>query len=112
MHGDASAAADEAQRGYEDFQGVNPKWAWEFAILRARAQYRQGKYEEMLKNLSLVQTPAYGELSIKTRWLEGLAYTSLAKLPEAEQKFVEAEGLCAGSESRVCGNVKIGRAHV
>jgi CHAT domain-containing protein/Flp pilus assembly protein TadD len=104
-HGDVSAAADEAERDYADFQAVSPKWAWEFAILRARTQYRQGKYEEMLKNLSLAQTPPSDELAIKGRWLEGLAYTSLARFQEAEQKFAQAEGVCAGSESRVCGNV-------
>ncbi len=105
MHGDLATAADEADRGYSAFQGVNVKWAWEFAILRARAQYRQGKYEEMLTGLSLLQTPPSGELAIKRRWLEGLAHTSLARFKEAEQEFSEAEGLCAGSESRVCGNV-------
>jgi CHAT domain-containing protein/Tfp pilus assembly protein PilF len=105
VQGDVNAAAKEAEWGYTDFQALDPKWAWEFSILRARSQYRQGKYEEMLKSLSLVQTPPSDELGIKKRWLEGLAYTSLAKFQEAEQKFAQAEGLCADSESRVCGNV-------
>ena len=55
-HGNAAEAADEAQKGYDEFRNSSPKWSWEFAILRARALYRLGKYEEALKSLSSVPT--------------------------------------------------------
>jgi CHAT domain-containing protein len=105
-HGDASAAAAAAQKGYNDFKNVSTKWSWEFTILRARALYRQGEYEGVLKTLSSVPTlPPSGELAIKKPWLEGLAYTSMSNFREAEQKFTEAEELCAGSNSVLCADV-------
>jgi len=105
-HGDAAAAAAEAERGYNAFRSVSPKWAWEFTILRAKALYRRGEYEPVLKTLSSVPiSPPSSELAIKKRWLEGLAYTSMGSFAEAEQKFAEAGGLCADSDSTPCADV-------
>jgi CHAT domain-containing protein len=100
------AAGAEAERGYNDFKDVGSKWSWEFAILRARALYRQGEYRQVVKVLSSVAaSPPSNELAIKKRWLEGLAYTSMGSVPEAEHSFTEADALCAVSDSDVCPDV-------
>jgi len=105
-HGDMAAAGDEAEKGYKKFHGVSPEWAWKFAILKGRALYGRGMSEEVLKMLaSEPGTPPAGELAIREQWLEGLAYTSLGKFSEAEQKLGEAEQLCAGSHVAGCGSV-------
>jgi CHAT domain-containing protein len=49
--------------------------------------------------------PPAGELSVKKRWLEGLAYTSLGRFEEADRSFRSAEGLCAVSDSLACADL-------
>jgi len=46
-----------------------------------------------------------GESAVRVLWLEGLAYTSLGKFPEAELHLDESERLCGASNSAACANV-------
>jgi hypothetical protein len=104
-HGNLAAANDEAENGYKKFHSVSPEWAWKFDFVRATVFYEQGKYERVLELLA--SEPAAlptGDPSVRKRWLEGLAYTSLGNLNEAERKFADAEGLCAGSDSDACAS--------
>ncbi|HEY6769316.1 MAG TPA: CHAT domain-containing tetratricopeptide repeat protein [Candidatus Sulfotelmatobacter sp.] len=109
-HGNMAAAADEAQMGYEKFHSVGAEWAWKFTILKARVLYRRGMNEEVLKVLaSEPAAPPSGELAVqRLRW-EGLAYVSLHRFLEAEQKFGEAELMCRASDSPDCAAVIYGR---
>jgi CHAT domain-containing protein len=104
--GDMVAATSEAEKGYKDFHAAGPQWAWKFIILRARIRYRQGMNDEVLNVLaSEPDAPPAGELTVqKLRW-EGLAYVSLRKFPEAEQKLGEAERICATSAYPDCARV-------
>ncbi|HXM62275.1 MAG TPA: CHAT domain-containing protein [Terriglobales bacterium] len=104
--GDAVAAALEAEKGYEDFSASGPEWAWRFTILKAWALHSRGLDDQVLKLLSSdLVPPPIGELSVqKLRW-EGIAYASLHKFPDAEQKFGEAERICAGSGYPACADV-------
>jgi CHAT domain-containing protein/Tfp pilus assembly protein PilF len=105
-HGNLAAANDEAENGYKKFHSVSPEWAWKFDFVRATVFYEQGKYESVLELLA--SEPAAlptGDPSVRKRWLEGLAYTSLGNLNEAERKFADAEGLCAGSDSDACARL-------
>jgi CHAT domain-containing protein len=105
-HGDANAAAAEAERGYETYRNIDLKWSWEFAILRAKAFYRQAKYEAVLSSLSSIPTlPPPGDLAVRKRWLEALAFISMGNSSEAEKKFEEAQLLCSASNSEPCGDV-------
>ncbi len=104
------SAASEAERGYKEFHGISPEWAWKFTIIRANALYRQGMYEKAIKLMaSEPARPSSGEMAVKVRWLEGLAYLSLGNLTEAEQKFGEADRLCLGLESAACADVDSAR---
>src|SRR6202167_6797776 len=104
--GDAVAAALEAEKGYEDFSASGPEWAWRFTILKAWALHSRGLDDQVLELLSSdLVPPPIGELSVqKLRW-EGIAYASLHKFPDAEQKFGEAERICAGSGYPACADV-------
>ncbi len=104
--GDTVAAASEAEKGYKDFHTMSPEWAWRFAILRAWALHSRGLNDDLLKLLSSeVVPPPNAELSVqKLRW-EGVAFASLHKFPEAEQKFGEAERICAASSYPACADV-------
>ena len=105
QHGDLVRAQQEAQRGYENFRG-SPEWAWKFTIFKARILYVRGMYEGVLEQLSSEPSklPA-GELSVQKRRFEGMAYVSLHRFAEAEQKFGEAEGMCAVSTYPTCADV-------
>lgn len=104
--GDMTAAAAEAEKGYRDFHSSGPEWAWKFTILRARALRSSGLNDQALELLASEPTsPPSDELAIqKLRW-EGLVYVSLHNFPEAEQKFAEADRICAGSDYSVCADV-------
>ena len=111
--GDMAAAASQAERGYEEFHSTNPEWAWKFIIVRASALYRQGLYEKALKLMaSEPSRPSSGEMAIKVRWLEGLAYTSLGSFAEAEQEFEAADRLCVGLDSAACADVDSARGNL
>jgi len=104
--GQATAAADEAERGYKKFHTLSAEWAWRFTILRATALHDRGMDEEMLKLIASEPTPVpSGELAIKKRRLEGQAYSSLHRFVEAEQRFDEAEQLCTLSDYLACADV-------
>ena len=105
-HEDFDTGALEAEAGYKEFHNLSAEWAWKFTILKARAQYQRGMYEEVLSLLASEPTlmPA-GELAVqKLRW-EVLSLASLRRFAEAEQRFNQAERLCLTSDSRACTDI-------
>jgi CHAT domain-containing protein/Flp pilus assembly protein TadD len=104
--GDAAAAASEAEKGYKDFYPAGPEWAWKFTILRARILYQRSMNDEVLKLLASEPSPLPpGELTVqKLRW-QSLAYASMHRFPEAEQKLSEAERFCAALADAACADV-------
>jgi tetratricopeptide (TPR) repeat protein len=104
--GDTATAAAEAEKGYKDFHTAGPEWAWKFTILKARILYRRSMNEEVLKLLASEPAPLpHGELTVqKLRW-QGLAYASMHRFSEAEQRLLEAEQLCVAPASPACADV-------
>lgn len=99
-------ADKEAQEGYARFHTLSPEWAWKFDILRARAIYRQGKYDEVITALEAESgEPPTFELKIRKKWVEGYAYASLYKFSAAEREFNEANDLCGSTLSSPCTDV-------
>jgi CHAT domain-containing protein/Tfp pilus assembly protein PilF len=108
--GDAIAASKKAQAGYERYHETSAEWDWKFTILKARALHRSGKYNEALALLTTEPgEPPTAELMVRKKWVEGLAYTSLRKFPDAEQRFQETESLCAGKDFPACADVNSAR---
>jgi CHAT domain-containing protein/uncharacterized protein HemY len=105
QHGDLVSADKEAKKGYEDFHGSSPEWAWKFTILRARILRLEGRYDEMLRLLSADPGTPPGELEVQKLRFQGLAYTFLHRFPEAEQMFRAAEKKCAASEYPACADL-------
>jgi CHAT domain-containing protein/Tfp pilus assembly protein PilF len=104
--GDMIAASSEAERGYKDFHGISPEWAWKFTILKARVMHLRGMDSDVVKLLtSEPAPPTSGELAVqRLRW-EGLAYSSLNKFTDADQAFQGAGRLCATTDYPVCADV-------
>jgi CHAT domain-containing protein len=108
--GDMTAAAEEAAKGRKEFHSAGADWAWKFTLLEATALNREGMYDQALKLLAAEpNAPASGDLAVKKRWTEGIAYTSLRKFPDAEKTFRETEPLCEASKSSACGDVASAR---
>ena len=109
-NGDLTAATSEADLAYKEFHTSGADWAWKFTILKATALHGRGLDDEVLKLLTSEPTPGpTGELWIRKQRLEGQAYTSLHKFPEAEGKFKEAESFCARSTSLACADLVAAR---
>lgn len=108
--GDVAEAEEEAKRGYDQFHGLSAEWAWKFTLLRADALAWRGLNGRVLTLLVSEPTPpSSGELAVRKKRLEGAAYVSLQRFPEADQKFTEAERLCASLNSDVCLGVSLER---
>jgi len=104
--GDAVLAAQQAGDYYRDFHRNGPEWAWKFTILKARALYRQGKYEDVLALLASEPSPVpSAEMEVRKRWIEGLAYTALNRLDKAEATLLQTDPLCQGDRFPICGDV-------
>jgi len=96
QHGDMAALTEEAERDFKEFSRTSPEWDWQFTIMRARALYGSGRYDGALDLLvSGPASPPSGDVAVLQQRLESAIYTSMGKLPEAEQRIREAEKLCA-----------------
>ena len=103
QHGDVRKAADEAQKGYEEFHGISAEWAWQFTILRARVLNWQGLSSPALDLLTSEPTlPPSGDLDVQRHRLETVAYASEHKFPEAERELASAERLCLDPTHPAC----------
>jgi CHAT domain-containing protein len=117
-HGDMPTAEKEAERGYTEFHGINPDWAWKFTILRAKVLNRRGMYGQVMKILAAEPFPPIsGELAVQRHRLQAVALASMHNFPEAERNLAEAEQLCAveniacGDISSVRGKLEMDRSH-
>ena len=111
--GDLKGAQEEAEAGYRDFRSVGSQWAWRFRVLDAYVVYWQGRGEDVLTQLaSEPEPPSRGDLAVEMLRLEGLAYSSLHKFPEAVQEFEQAARLCAEADSAACADLARARGRL
>ena len=102
-HGDITAAADEADRGYRECHRVSPNWAWQFTVLRARILNWQGSSDRALGLLTAEPAPpSSDDLAVQRHRLETVAYAALRRFPEAERELAAAEQLCIDSSYPSC----------
>ncbi len=95
QHGDMAAVIAEAERDHREFGRSSAEWAWQFTMLRARALYRRGRYQQALDLLAAEPAPPQsGDLAVQRQRLEAFVYASLHNFPEAEQRIREAQRLC------------------
>jgi CHAT domain-containing protein len=104
--GDIVMAMKLADEGYRRFHGLGAAWAWKFTILKARALALQGMNDRALALLSSEPSPpSDGDLAVQKLRLEGVAYSSEGKFPDAERALRQADRLCANSEFATCGDI-------
>ena len=104
--GDIDVAARDAEEGYKDFHSLNAEWLWKFTLLKARVLRWRGLNDEVLALLASESTPIPSdELAIRKLRLESVAYASMHKFSESEQKLADAERLCASSHYPACAEV-------
>jgi CHAT domain-containing protein len=104
--GDTDAALEKTAKGYDEFHHLSREWAWEFTILKAKALYKQGRYEQVLATLRAEPNPPIsGEIAIKRKWMEGVALVSLQRFQGAEEALGQANRLCNGVHQDICADV-------
>jgi CHAT domain-containing protein/Tfp pilus assembly protein PilF len=106
-HGDLSQARTEATAGYQRFTGHDQKWAWKFRLLEAEILLAQGRSKDVLFLLdsSLPPQLEHSDLAIKQMTLQGTVYILLGRLRDAEQRLLDAQGLCDHLSSPLEGEV-------
>lgn len=111
LNGDLIKSQQEAERGYRRLVGANPEWASKFLLLNAQALIFRGMNEDALRVLTAKPLILRDRESIiEGLTLEGVAYTYLAKYPDADRKLAEARNLCNGAIDAVCNRVIFRRA--
>jgi CHAT domain-containing protein len=105
--GDISSAQKEAESGYAEFGSASPEWAWKFKIVRARAIYWRGMYNDVLELLeSQPPPPCCGDIAVQRYRLESVTESSLHKFQQAERYLAAAQRICAGSPSPSCADLE------
>jgi tetratricopeptide (TPR) repeat protein len=106
VRGELERSQNEAERGYQRYRDSDPRVAWTFRIVEAKAALWRGLYQKVIDLLSSVPTnPSQPDLAIPTLTLVGVANSYLHNFREAEEKLKDAEGLCSVSEHATCGDV-------
>jgi CHAT domain-containing protein/Tfp pilus assembly protein PilF len=106
LHGDLSAAQEQAEKGYRDFHGLGAEWAWRFRILEANVLMWRGLSQQVQPLLSSETTPTpAGDLTIHRRRLEALVYVYEHRFQEAESELHEAERSCTTFRYSPCAEV-------
>src|SRR5579864_1060785 len=106
LHGDLSAAQEQAEKGYRDFHGLGPDWAWRFRILEANVLMWRGLSQQVQPLLLSEATPTpAGDLTIHRRRLEALVYVYEHRFQEAESELHEAERSCTTFRDSPCAEV-------
>jgi len=105
-----AAAAEEAEKGYNEFHGVSQEWAWKFRMLQANSLLWRGLGERTLDMLASEPSPPFaGDLAVQKIRLESSAYMALGNFSKAEERLNEAERLCSISDSESCLTVTFER---
>jgi CHAT domain-containing protein len=95
IHGDLTAAHQQAQQASAQLWKQNEEWAWRFRLLDARVLLRQGRNKEVLSLLS--EAPPSNltatDISLERTVLQAWAYTSLGRHNEANQALQQAQRL-------------------
>ena len=110
FHGHLVSAQAEAEKAVERFSRED-EWVWRFRLLKADILLRRGFSEDVLTLLApqLPQSISDGDLAAKRYTLQGLAYTRLGRLPEADAVLSQAERLCQLPNSTMSGEVATAR---
>jgi CHAT domain-containing protein len=106
VRGDLEASQQEAERGYERFQGYDPKWASEFLLLKAQSLLQRGMFDATLRTLGDRNLEASGpDALIRSLTIESLALLRQQQPAMAQQKLAQAGDLCKAATLTSCGEV-------
>jgi CHAT domain-containing protein len=108
--GDLINSEKEAETGYERFLHSDPGWAPKFQLLEAEALVARGMYNDALRVLPEKRSILNDKNAvIHGLTLEGVAYTYLGKLSEADRRLTEARSLCNSETDAACDGVTFRR---
>lgn len=120
VHGYLEKCQSEAEREYRRSEHFDPVLARKFQLLEAEAMLWRGLNEDAYKVLSLSSSVRSDpEDTVRERTLEGVALDHLQRFEEAQNRFSEAERLCAEHDYASCsallrarGVMSIGRGNL
>lgn len=104
LQGYLNRSQTRAHEGYEEFLHSNPKWAWEFRILEAKAALWRGLYNDVFNTLGTL--PDFNdrpEFAVQKLTLLGVANVNIHNFSEAERLLDAATALCDHINDVNCG---------
>jgi CHAT domain-containing protein len=100
---DSEQAADQ---GYKRFLAFNPELAAKFQLLEAEATEWRGMYDNALRLLADYHpTSSYPEETVRKLAIEAFALAHQEQFAVANQRLIQAEGLCRSANYEYCSTV-------
>ena len=96
----------EAERGYSRFRLSSPDWAAKFLLLQAETLVRRGMHDGALRLLAVYQPDTrHPEETVRELAIEAEALAHQEQFSAANQRLIQAEGLCRIADYSSCGTV-------
>ena len=113
LQGKLADSQQAAEQGYEKFQASNPEWASKFQLLEAEAMEWRGMYDNALRLLADYHPASNNpEETVRKLAIEAITLAHQEQFSAANQRLIQAEGLCKSADFESCGNVLRTRAYL
>ena len=114
QHGEFDAALRQADVAAKSYQGLNPRWHWQFRILAARTQIFRGQYQDAIERLKSPLPPelANTEVAVLRQMALADAEDYAEQFSAAEADLAVAERLAAGFPPTILIQVLQARANL
>jgi CHAT domain-containing protein/tetratricopeptide (TPR) repeat protein len=109
VHGEFTAASDEASRSLKEYESKDVLWAWRFRELEARALLWQGLSGQAV---TLLDTPfpaslSNSDVSVRRLLTTAIAQVHLSQFDAAERNLACARALVSSSQPQLEGEVDL-----
>ncbi|PYU16715.1 MAG: hypothetical protein DMG37_01725 [Acidobacteria bacterium] len=112
--GKLDAAIHDADAAYAKYQSTNPEWAWRFRVQKAHMLVFRGSFAESLQLLKeeVPTSLAHSEVAVRRRMVQGLDYTYMQRMDEADTELAAAEAMASGFGPDVRGDLLQARGNL
>jgi CHAT domain-containing protein/uncharacterized protein HemY len=100
----------EAESGFERYRESDKYWAAKFQLLEANSMLFRGMYEDALRILSNYRGSEASDGTVERLAIEAVALMRQQRTVNANERLIQAELICQGSDVPTCGDEIAARA--